>query len=102
MRPHLRYLDLMRCILPPCRLLPWLYAVPLDSAANSACANASCLGFASAGILGLRLTLEYSSLYGLRRLGREYMAIREEILWVVHFPNTFWSKAVLRLITSSY
>src|SRR5262245_34950833 len=37
------------------------------------------------------MTLEYSSLYGLRRLGREYMAIREEILWVARFPNTFWS-----------
>ena len=37
------------------------------------------------------MTLEYSSLYGLRRLGLEYMAIREEILWVAHFANTFWS-----------
>ena len=37
------------------------------------------------------MTLEYSSLYGLRGLGREYKAIREEILWVARFPNTFWS-----------
>jgi hypothetical protein len=35
------------------------------------------------------MTLEYSSLYGLRRLGREYMTIREEILWIARFPNTF-------------
>ena len=37
------------------------------------------------------MTLEYSSLYGLRGLGREYKAIREEIIWVARFPNTFWS-----------
>src|SRR6516165_4494277 len=72
------------------------------SPANKAWAKRSYRGLLSAGIFGLRLTLEYSSLYGLRRLGLEYMAIREEILWVAHFANTFWSNSRGNCIVSRH